>query len=216
MFLAWWGAFSSWVFLWTAAGLFAAVVLAPKLLVRELLVRRHSDNQFRLVLLEQQVERVREVGRALQQHPDFAASLARIDFEPHLNPDRRVIPMPRELSLDLSGIDELPDIVSVPYPWYTSLLKELTLNRTLTRGCLLLASMLTILAFLTTNGRRRQESAGGLWQRIGNRYRVGPQTDRAHHQFSPHFSSQPTGQFPSRTRGATSDSIPALEYDKRD
>ena len=173
-FRQWWSISIAWLYLLTAAGIFAAVVIAPKLLTRTLLEKQYTETQLRLVLFEQQVERAEGIAKALEEDPKFAASVARKDFANHLEPNSELVPMPPELSLDIHALDTPYDLPPFPLPWYTETLKHLTFNEDLIRILLSVAALLTVLSFITTSSAPEREAEGSMLQRLGERYSAVP------------------------------------------
>jgi hypothetical protein len=86
-----------WVSLFGAAGLFAALALAPKLRTYRELSRDYDTLQRRLVSTEHRTERLAKVADALEHDAQFAAELARVDFDTPGAEER--IPVGPQLSL---------------------------------------------------------------------------------------------------------------------
>lgn len=142
----WMVSLAFWLVLFSAVGIYAAVALSPKLLTHLKLQNEHYVNQIRLVRIEQQVENLDRVIVALETDPNFAAELARIDFDAERPGDER-IPVDAELSLDGRPANATLDVPVASLPWYGSLL-EVVANSNRFRALLLLTSAtLTILAF---------------------------------------------------------------------
>jgi cell division protein FtsB len=88
-----------WGTLLLAAGAYAAVALAPKLLAYGTLSDEYRGLQTRLVTLERRVQYLERVATALEDDPQFAAELARIDFDAARPGDERIAVAPQH-SLD--------------------------------------------------------------------------------------------------------------------
>jgi len=168
---AWIGSIAGWTFLLTAALLFGAVILAPKLLTYTKLQHDLVDRKLRLLMIEDAVERAESIAWSLEHEPKYAESLAKRNFENHLTRSTEEIPMPPELSLspEVELVDQLTP-PPAPYPWYTAVLIELTLNKGLTRVMLLAAAALTVFSFLTSDGHPLKGASGGLWRMVNRRY----------------------------------------------
>jgi hypothetical protein len=88
-----------WCCLFSAAGLFAALALAPKLHTYRELRREYIGMQQKLVGKERQVDYLQKVADALEHDPEYAAELARVDFGSDGLEER----IPVEPSLGLRG-----------------------------------------------------------------------------------------------------------------
>lgn len=88
-----------WCCLFSAAGLFAALALAPKLHTYRELRREYIGMQQKLVGKERQVDYLQKVADALEHDPEYAAELARIDFGTDETEER----IPVDPKLGLSG-----------------------------------------------------------------------------------------------------------------
>ena len=86
-----------WVSLFGAAALFAALALAPKLRTYRELSRDYDMLQRQLVSTEHRTERLAKVADALEHDSQFAAELARVDFDAPGAEER--IPVGPQLSL---------------------------------------------------------------------------------------------------------------------
>ncbi len=168
---AWIGSIAGWTFLVTASLLFAGVILAPKILTYTKLQHDLTDRKLRLVMIEDAVERAENIAWSLEHDAEYQRSVVRKRFQSHQQSSTEEVPLPPELSLqtEVNLVDRLTP-PSAPYPWYTSLLIELTINKGLTSLMLLGAAVLTVLSFLTSDGHPLRESSGSLWQLINRRY----------------------------------------------
>lgn len=168
---AWIGSIAGWTFLLTASMLFAAVILAPKILTQTKLQHDLADRKLRLVMIEDAVERAENIAKSLEHEDEYSRAASKKRFGSSQKGATEEIPLPPELSLqtEVNLVDQLTP-PPAPYPWYTSILIELTVNRGLTTLMLLGAALLTVLSFLTSDGHPIRESSGSLWQLINRRY----------------------------------------------
>ena len=90
-------ALSFWCSLFLATGLFAVLVLAPKLRTYRELAREHESLERQLVTTERRTEALSKVTDALEHDPQFAAELARVNFDAAGTEQR--IPVGPQLSL---------------------------------------------------------------------------------------------------------------------
>ena len=175
---AWLISLSFWLCLLAAAGLYGSVSLAPKLLTYLTLRHQYDTNQVQLVKLQGQVHYLSKVGKALENEPDFAAELARVDFDA-ARPGEERIPVGRTLSLDARTEPDQP-LRAVTLPWYTPLVRVLTDHRRLRTAALAAAILLALFAFtfLHDSQTRQIHTATetlrcGL-RRFAHRYRKSP------------------------------------------
>jgi len=136
----WGSAFSSflfWVCLFAAAGCYATVALAPKLIVFETLEAEHAANQWRLVALEKQVNGLRKVIAAAQNDPAFVRELARSDFAVS-RPDEQRIAVDSHLMLQIGGNRSEAPARRAMLPAYAPMLQWIAGSRRM--GDLLLAA----------------------------------------------------------------------------
>jgi cell division protein FtsB len=100
-------ALSFWCSLFLAAGLFAVLALAPKLRTYRELAREQEGLERQLVTTERRTEALAKVADALEHDPQFAAELARANFDASSGSEER-IPVDPQLSLaawDSTGSD---------------------------------------------------------------------------------------------------------------
>ena len=90
-------ALSFWCSLFLAAGLFAVLALAPKLRTYRELAHEHEGLESQLVVTERRTEALAKVADALEHDPQFAAELARVNFDAAGSEQR--IPVGPQLSL---------------------------------------------------------------------------------------------------------------------
>lgn len=134
-----------WLALLVAAVLYGAVALAPKYLAY--LESRHAfhGNQIRLIALQQNERYLEKTVAALENDPDFAAELARVDFNA-TRPGEEKIPVDPHLSLDARAEPEL-SITNPRLPWYAPLVTLIAENERLRRNLLIAAAAVVLLAF---------------------------------------------------------------------
>jgi len=152
---AWLISLSFWLCLLFAAGLYASASLAPKFLTYLTLRHQCSTNQVRLVTLERQVRYLSKVGDALETEADFAAELARVDFDAARPGDER-IPVDRTLNLD-ARTEPNQALPAVTLPWYTPLVKLLAGGRCVRAATLTAAALLTLFAFTFLHDSQAQQ-----------------------------------------------------------
>ena len=140
-------ALAFWCSLFVAAGLFAVLALAPKLRTYRELSREYDGLHRQLVSTERRAECLAKVADALEHDPQFAAELARVNFDASGGEDR--IPVGPQLSL--AAWDAAPPIADPAERNSPSLLLDgplldtLSLDRSV-RNPLMAASSLLILA----------------------------------------------------------------------
>lgn len=165
-----------WVCLLVAAGLFAAVALAPRLLTYLELRAEYESNQQQLVSLEQQVDSLRRVVAAFENEPEFTAELARIDFDASRPGDERIA-VDRRLSLDAGPRPARPVKSSASFDWPRRPLSVIAHETIVRRTALVFAALLTIVAFTffqepaeSTAGEKKATRRPGLFRAIAQRY----------------------------------------------
>ncbi|MFN0051167.1 MAG: septum formation initiator family protein [Planctomycetales bacterium] len=135
-----------WTCLFVAGGLYGAVVLSPKLLAHAALQAQFSSNQWRLVELERQVERLEAVVAAQRNDPSFIREQARSDFSVSA-PDEQRIPVESHLTLRIGQVrterTSSPPASPLPIP----LLKWITESRKTSNLLLCTAALLVVGAF---------------------------------------------------------------------
>ncbi|RPI80732.1 MAG: hypothetical protein EHM42_11715 [Planctomycetaceae bacterium] len=151
-----------WTSLFIAAGLYAAVVLAPKLIHHAELSRAHRANQWRLVELQRQIEYLKRVIDAHEFDPAFARERARSEFE--LRPvDEEQIPVPPHLKLQIGHRE--PEtaqrtVREASGPWYLPWLKQIVSRPIVGSALLAGAAVITVLAFTFLNPAPREKRTG--------------------------------------------------------
>lgn len=135
-----------WLTLLVAAGLFAAVSLSPKIASYLALCDEYRTQQEELVELERQHAELERVIAALKDDPQFAAELARLEFDA-VRPGEEILSVDSSLSLTPNARAPLPKprpVVRSPWrPWVGVLASAQPLRKTL----LLVAAGLVLFAF---------------------------------------------------------------------
>jgi hypothetical protein len=101
-------ALAFWCSLFIAAGLFALLALAPKLRTYRELAHEYDSLHRQLVCTERRTECLAKVADALEHDPDFAAELARINFDAPGGDER----IPVGPQLRLAAWDSEPTLVA--------------------------------------------------------------------------------------------------------
>ncbi len=166
-----------WCSLILAAALFAMASLAPKLVTRETLSRQFQQQQSRLLELELQTEQLGRVVTALELDPEFAAEIARLEFDA-MRPGEEVIAV--DAALQLTPVSRhaasSPRPADEEHSWQPRV-NQFAADAQLRQGLLVVAAILVVVAFtfLQDNGGDDAEHgrAGrtGRWARVTARYR---------------------------------------------
>jgi cell division protein FtsB len=135
-----------WLSLFVAAALYAAVALSSKLCVYGSLHAEFESNQWRLVTLERQVNRLRRVVAAQQNDPAFVREQAQSDFE-LARPGEQRIPVDSHLTLQIGPGCKSAARRPVALPVYAPLARKIATSRELGSGLLAAAAALVIGAF---------------------------------------------------------------------
>jgi hypothetical protein len=172
-------ALAFWCCLLLAAGLFAVLSLAPKLRSYRDLAQEYDTLERRLVSTERRTESLSQVADALEHDPQFAAELARINFDAR-DADERILVGPQ---LSLAAWDSpapLDDVHNRPATgalWDGPLLETLSNDRTVRRPLMAASSILLLCAFVLCGGRRSQRveasselARGGIRAWLAKRY----------------------------------------------
>src|SRR5262245_32173064 len=88
-----------WLFLLTAAGLYAGASLAPKIVAWQEWEREYRANQMELVSLESRSTQLEQVVAALKDDPQFSAEVVRLEFDAR-TPGEEVIPVSEQLAFN--------------------------------------------------------------------------------------------------------------------
>jgi cell division protein FtsB len=135
-----------WICLIAAAGIYAAVALSPKTLAYVRLQNQCFANQVHLVSLERQVQYLGRVAAALKSEPEFAAELARVEFDAVRPGDER-IPVDRRLSINAPVREPAPYASSLQTSWTESLLEPFAHDRSVRVALLAIAGAMVLTAF---------------------------------------------------------------------
>jgi cell division protein FtsB len=135
-----------WLLLLAAAVLFAFVSLSPKALAYLTLWDQFQSQQEELVQLEQQQAELNRVIAALNDDPQFAAEMARLEFDA-VRPGEEILTVESSLALEPHAVHELPAGRSEKHSAWRPWIAAAVQSQSLRRGCLLAAAMLVIIAF---------------------------------------------------------------------
>lgn len=172
----WFVSVAFWLSLLLAAGLYGCVALSPKLHNYLVIDRDHRENQQRLVAIQQHLAYLDRVHRALEEDPQFAAELARIDFDAARPGDERIAVDP-SLSLDALSADPLAELPPQKLPWYAPLVARFATHQRLRHGALAAAAVIILLSFMllqesqTPQLRSAGRTVKSLCRRVADRYR---------------------------------------------
>ncbi|MEQ9411505.1 MAG: hypothetical protein RIK87_27570 [Fuerstiella sp.] len=137
-----------WCALLLAAAVYATVALAPKFAVWNRVRHEHLKNAEQLVALEDDVDYLERVEKALETDPEFVDRLAGMSGQT-ADDDTEYIPVSGTL---LFGYEQMSAAATLPdEPPYHQLIMTLASRRPLRRGLLIFAAALTILAFTFLN-----------------------------------------------------------------
>ena len=164
-----------WLSLLVAAILYAVVAIAPKLSNYMRLRNDHFTNQVRLVELERRIDYLQKVAIALEQEPEFAAELARVEFDA-VDPKDRRIPLQSGLCLDgwVEADESQPQAGNLP--WFAPLVEVWAHQSSIRSATLATAALLTLLAFTFFQESQQpllQQFTGSVqdqWRRVWERY----------------------------------------------
>ena len=162
-----------WLGLLVSASLFAIVGLAPKYLTYLQLRNQFDSNQLKLVHYEQQADQIEKVIDAIRRDKDFAAELARVEFDA-VSPGEEVIPVDVGLELDARHVVTPPDTDVIPM-WYEPAVRMFASDGSLRLTLLSMAALLVVMvfAFLQPAGSEQPGVASdnlSLWQIVRRRY----------------------------------------------
>jgi hypothetical protein len=142
----WIASLAFWLCLVVAAGLFASVTLAPRLAAHVELKKEFQANQVELVGMESRMQYLEKVAEALKNDPQFAAEVARIDFDAARPGDERIA-VDKTLSLSAPKYDPPAVPAAAPTPWYAPIAQALVGSAALRPLTLLVAAGLVVVAF---------------------------------------------------------------------
>lgn len=142
-----------WLCLFTAAALYAAAALSPKLYVHGALQAEYQSNQWQLVSLERQVAQLRRVTEAQRNDPAFVRAQAQSDFEVPAPGEER-IPVDSHLTLQIGPGRAEATARRTALPAYMPLVGRIAASRTWSDALLATAAALVIGAFALLPVRR--------------------------------------------------------------
>lgn len=153
-----------------AATIYASVALSPKMLTWLRIRGDYVANQIQLVRLEEQVLYLDSVADALETDPDFAAEMARAEFNAYRAGDER-IPVDQSLSLSSRTAPASVERPDVRLPWYLPIVQRLATSQRLRRVLLAISAGLIIFSFtfLNEEGKPQLKSTGAAAVRLKNR-----------------------------------------------
>lgn len=135
-----------WLCLFVAAAMFAGVVLSPKLLIGQRLTGKHRHLQRRVTELEHTNGSLERVVTAFRNDPEFAAEVARLDFDAAQPGEQRLAVEPPRAFADPPALD--PAAADPPKPiWWCSTLDVLATDQRMRNLTLITAAGLVIVAF---------------------------------------------------------------------
>lgn len=173
---SWISSVVGWLCLFLAAGFYGAVHLSPRLLTMVKLQHEYDTNHLRLVSLEGQLQKLDHMAKALEDDPDFAAAMARVEFSAD-RPGEQRIPLEPHLQQEPHALAPQLDVVEPAWPWYTPFLKLVVEYDKVNSGLLLAAAALVLFSFIPLHGTsviviggRTVTYTTGLFGFLKNRY----------------------------------------------
>lgn len=148
-----------WLCLFFAAGLYSVVALSSKLCMHSALDAEHEANQWRLVALEHQIGRLRQVIAAQHDDPAFVREQAQSDFALS-RPDEQRIPVESHLTLHIGPGQPEVAARTVSFPAYLPVIRSIARSREIGDAMLASAAALVIGAFSLLPARRSAETTG--------------------------------------------------------
>jgi hypothetical protein len=122
------------------------------------------------------LQKLGHMAQALEDDPDFAAAMARVEFSADRPGEQRIALEPH-LTQEPHALAPQLDVIEPPWPWYTGLLKLVVEHDRVNSGCLLAAAGLMLFAFIplhgtsvTVIGGRTVTYTTGLLGFLKNRY----------------------------------------------
>lgn len=145
-----------WTLLLVAAGLYAVVVLSPKVLTYFELRKIHHDRQWELVGLEDRVQALGRTVAAFERDPRMASELTRSEFGV-VDPREQRIPVDDELSFQLKEPrTSRVDTAGVQEPAWLPVVATVAGSRPIQDFGLLLAAAMVLFGFTFCGDRRRE------------------------------------------------------------
>lgn len=142
----WLPSLAFWLCLFVAAAFYGTVTLSPKLLAYLVLDRQYRTNQWRLVLEEKQVERLKKVIEAQTNDPAFRREQARSDLD-MAGADEQRIPVESHLRLNIETGTAGAPAARPELPAYAVLLEFVARSRSVGNTLLGAAAILVLYAF---------------------------------------------------------------------
>lgn len=139
-----------WCALITAFGIYAAVSLAPKLTEWSTLSRRYNDNARELSALEEEVEYLERVNKALESDPQFVQRLVNLS-EPETHAEGEIIPVSGRLIFGTAEFPAASATNTVRQPVWTESLTLLASHQRLRNILLIVAASITVFGFTFLN-----------------------------------------------------------------
>jgi cell division protein FtsB len=161
---AWANSVAFWICLFVSAGLYATVVLSPKLVAYLVLNREYVANQWRLAELSRQVAHFEKVIQAQKHDPAFIREQARSAFD--VAPSKeQTIPVDRHLRLNIELGSNRLAAPPRSLPWYAPLLASVACSRRAGNVLLVSAMGLVLIAFTVFRERRSNLIPEGVQNR---------------------------------------------------
>jgi hypothetical protein len=142
-----------WICLFVAAGLYATVSLAPKLLTYLDLELDYRFNQWELVELDRQVSHLDKVIQAQTSDPAFIQEQVRSAFDV-TRPDEQRIPVESHLRLNIEVAAPAARNAVPTWPWYAPLVAVVAQSHEIGTALLCTAAALVLFAFTFLYDRR--------------------------------------------------------------
>src|SRR3972149_1047889 len=142
----WIASLAFWLCLVVAAALFASVTLAPRLVTYLELRKEYQANQEQLVGLENRTQYLEKVVGALRTDAQFAAEVARIDFDAARPGDERIA-VDKSLSLSTPQYEPAPAAAADELPWYAPVAGFLAGNPSMRPLMIFVSAALVLVAF---------------------------------------------------------------------
>jgi hypothetical protein len=143
-----------WICLFVAAGMYATVSLAPKLLTYLDLEFDYRINQWKLVELDRQVSHLDRVIKAQTSDPAFIQEQVRSAFDV-TRPEEQRIPVESHLRLNIEVAAPAARNAAPTLPWYAPLVAVVAGSRDIGTALLCTAAALVLFAFTFLYDRRR-------------------------------------------------------------
>ena len=164
-----------WLCLLLAAGMYALAVLAPKWQTHRNLKADYHRNQLQLVSLEQDVGRLDRIVGALENDPEFAAEVARVDFGV-VRPGDELLPVDDHLTVSLQSFQQPSQLPASPQTRTAAMIRLFSEHESLRHITLAAAGFIVLLAFALLIDPGHSDlscdvDSSSLLTRLMNRYR---------------------------------------------